>query len=167
MKSLTVSHAVTIFLLTIKGVLHLTQRVFVMGQENVFKTDFQVRFRDLDALSHVNNAVFFTYFEEGRKRFFDQHYNLDTRFDFPFILAHIRCDYLKPVTINIPITLCLWVGRIKHKSFEFEYRLVNQKDTDILYAMGQSVQVCFDYNLQQSMIMPKNLKKVLARYQKQ
>lgn len=136
-----------------------------MGQENVFKTDIRVRFRDLDALSHVNNAVFFTYFEEGRTRFFEQHFDLKTPFSFPFILAHIRCDYLKPITINTRVTLSLWVGQIKHKSFEFEYRVVDRKDTDRLYATGQSVQVCFDYKLQQSTVIPETLKKVLRRYQ--
>ena len=42
-----------------------------MIKNSMFKLDIDVRFRDLDALSHVNNAVYFTYFEEGRKCFFD------------------------------------------------------------------------------------------------
>ncbi len=35
----------------------------------------QIRFRDLDPLAHVNNTVYFTYFEEARSYYFDQ---LDT-----------------------------------------------------------------------------------------
>src|SRR5262249_43847688 len=30
----------------------------------------QIRFRDLDPLAHVNNAVYFTYFEEARSYYF-------------------------------------------------------------------------------------------------
>ncbi len=137
-----------------------------MDQQKLFKTDIRVRFRDLDALNHVNNAVFFTYFEEGRTRFFAQHFDLKTPFGFPFILARISCDYLKPITINTRITLSLWVGQIKHKSFEFEYRLLDRTDPDRLYARGQSVQVCFDYDLQQSKVIPENLRKLLVDYQK-
>jgi len=32
----------------------------------------QVRFRDLDPLAHVNNSVYFIYFEEARSHYFDQ-----------------------------------------------------------------------------------------------
>jgi|SRR5947208_14273112 len=31
----------------------------------------QIRFRDLDPLAHVNNTVYFTYFEEARSFYFD------------------------------------------------------------------------------------------------
>jgi acyl-CoA thioesterase FadM len=39
--------------------------------ENLEKisTHIEVRFRDIDSMGHVNNAVFLTYFEEGRKVF--------------------------------------------------------------------------------------------------
>ena len=40
-----------------------------MNSGKIFSTNIDVRFSDLDALGHVNNAVFFTYFEEGRKIF--------------------------------------------------------------------------------------------------
>src|SRR5207253_11431783 len=32
----------------------------------------QIRFRDLDPLAHVNNTVYFTYFEEARSYYFDK-----------------------------------------------------------------------------------------------
>ncbi|HLZ63691.1 MAG TPA: thioesterase family protein [Ktedonosporobacter sp.] len=32
----------------------------------------QIRFRDLDPLAHVNNTVYFTYFEEARSHYFNQ-----------------------------------------------------------------------------------------------
>jgi len=36
----------------------------------VFSADIELRFRDMDAMGHVNNAVYFTYFETGRFQFF-------------------------------------------------------------------------------------------------
>jgi acyl-CoA thioester hydrolase len=36
----------------------------------VFERSVDVRWRDVDALGHVNNAVFLTYLEEGRDAFF-------------------------------------------------------------------------------------------------
>ena len=41
-----------------------------MAEEHeVFSLEIDVRFRDIDAMGHVNNAVFFTYFENGRLEF--------------------------------------------------------------------------------------------------
>jgi acyl-CoA thioester hydrolase len=39
---------------------------------SVFEHQVAVRWRDTDALGHVNHAVFLTYFEEGRDAFFTQ-----------------------------------------------------------------------------------------------
>ena len=41
-----------------------------MAACEVFSTDIDLRFRDVDAMGHVNNAVYFTYFEYGRFKFF-------------------------------------------------------------------------------------------------
>ena len=38
----------------------------------IFEHPVDVRWRDVDALGHVNHAVFLTYFEEGRDAFFKQ-----------------------------------------------------------------------------------------------
>ena len=38
----------------------------------MFKHQVDVRWRDVDALGHVNHAVFLTYLEEGRDAFFAQ-----------------------------------------------------------------------------------------------
>ena len=38
----------------------------------VFELSVKVRWRDVDALGHVNHAVFLTYLEEGRDAFFIQ-----------------------------------------------------------------------------------------------
>ena len=72
-----------------------------------YSVDICVRFRDIDSMGHVNNAVFFTFFEEGRKAFLNKILNISNPDDYNFILAHIDCDFLKPVKINDQITLQL------------------------------------------------------------
>ena len=88
---------------------------------NVFKIQIHVRFRDIDGMGHVNNAVFFTYFEEGRKAFFQK---ISTGSDlaiFPFILAHIGCDFLSPIKLDTLLSLEMWVKEIGNKSFGLGY----------------------------------------------
>lgn len=132
----------------------------------LFTTPLTVRFRDLDAMGHVNNAIFFTYFEEGRKAFFSKILPVSNQSLFPFILAHSRCDYLQPIALDTPLLLQLWVKKMSRKRFDLGYQLVNTSDQSLVYARGESVQVCFDYARNQSILMPVELRQQLAAYQR-
>jgi len=136
-----------------------------MDTHQMFTMDLNVRFRDLDAMGHVNNAVFFTYFEEGRKAFFQKHFEKNWVFDFPFILAHAACDYKKPITLNDDIRLAMWVGDIGNKRFDFIYHIMGRQDTTLVYALGKSTQVSFDYQKQKSIVIPKHIIELLVPYQ--
>lgn len=61
--------------------------------------NIDIRFRDLDPLNHVNNAVFNTYFEEARIRFIQSVPELKQSMGsgFSFVLAHLDLKYIKPV----------------------------------------------------------------------
>jgi acyl-CoA thioester hydrolase len=135
-----------------------------MQSNKIFSTDIEVRFRDLDAMGHVNNAVFFTYFEEGRKNFSKKIFKVSDLSDFTFIMAHISCDYLKPIKFNGNITLKMWVKHIGNKSFSFGYKLIDSKDESTVYATGESVQVCYDYTADTPMVVTSKTREALAQY---
>jgi acyl-CoA thioester hydrolase len=132
---------------------------------SVFTTQIDIRFRDLDAMGHVNNAVFFTYFEEGRKRFFFDLFKVSDPSAFQFIMAHISCDYLRPINLSSDLVLQMWVKDIGKKSFNLGYKLVDASDKDMVYAKGESVQVCYDYTQSRSMEVPEELRQKLKEYQ--
>ncbi len=132
---------------------------------NSFKIPIHVRFRDIDGMGHVNNAVFFTYFAEGRLALL-QRLSLDSDFSaFSFILAHISCDYLRPITLDTQLSLEIWVKEIGIKSFGLGYRLADVPDASITYATGESVQVCFDYEDNKPVAVSASLKRKLIEYQ--
>lgn len=136
-----------------------------MNPNKIFSISIEVRFRDLDAIGHVNNAVFFTYFEQGRNAFFYDAFQVSNPFDLPFILAHISCDYLKPVKYDSKVTLQMKVGKIGSKSFEFIYKLVDAGDESIVYARGESVQVTFDHKDNKTVEVSEDLREKLSEYQ--
>jgi acyl-CoA thioester hydrolase len=138
-----------------------------MRSGKIFSTNIDVRFRDFDALGHVNNVVFLTYFEEGRKKFSEKYFKISDPSDFSFIMAHIRCNYIKPVLFVDKVTLHMWVKDIGTKSFAFEYKLVHHADESVVYATGESVQVCYDYKKNQSMAVSDEIKEKLTPYLKQ
>jgi len=137
-----------------------------MHSDKPFSTNIEVRFSDIDALGHVNNAVFFTYFEEGRKHFSKKVFGVVDISDFKFIMAHIQCDFIRPIQFNDHVILQMWVKDIGTKSFSFEYRLVDPSDETRVYAAGESIQVCYDYEKNKSIEVPAKMRERLTRYLK-
>lgn len=128
-----------------------------------FSMDMHVRFRDLDAMGHVNNAVFFTYFEQVRIRFFEDVFNILDPFDNIVILASIRCNFLKPITLEKKLTVQMGVTAIGRKSFTLSYQVVDRLDNTV-YATGESVQVWYDYAAGQTMEISDDQRDKLAPY---
>ncbi len=128
-------------------------------------TNLTVRFSDIDAMGHVNNAVFFTYFEEGRKEFLYSLFNIINPEDYSFILAHLDCDFIKPVTLSDTIVLHTWIGEISNKRFDFKYRIVNRQKEGVVYAEGHSVQVFYDYTEQSTVPIPDSFREKIMVYQ--
>ena len=116
-------------------------------------------------MGHVNNSVFFTYFAEGRLAFFQKISNSTDFSTFSFILAHISCDYLEPVTLNTQLLIEIWVKGIGSKSFGLAYKLVDSSDKSTIYAKGESVQVFYDYGENKPVAVSAALKQKLIEYQ--
>ena len=134
------------------------------GQKKIFTADIEVRFRDLDAMGHVNNSVYFTYFEHGRILFSRHIFNMYEPADFTFIMAHISCDFLKPVKLSDRVILQMGVKNIGTKSFDYGYKLVDRSNESVVYATGESVQVCYDYKTAKSILVPEDMRTKLSGY---
>jgi acyl-CoA thioester hydrolase len=120
-----------------------------------FSCPIKVRYADLDAQGHVNNAAYFSYMEQGRVEYMqalgvwregDDFLSLGT------IVAEATCTYKKPILLGQTVQVWVRIARIGNKSYDFEYRLmVNGEEV----ATGRSVQVAFDYRTQQSVRVPE------------
>ncbi|MES2155126.1 MAG: acyl-CoA thioesterase [bacterium] len=114
-----------------------------------FSCTVDVRFNDVDGMGHVNNALFLTYLEHCRMRFFTEIAGSTSERDFPFILAHAALDYKNPMKMNAQPQVKMWTSRIGGKSWDFDYEIKDKK-TSIIYATGKTVQVAYDYKLEKS-----------------
>ena len=109
----------------------------------------EVRFNDIDGMGHVNNALFLTYLEHCRMRFFTEEAGSKSERDFPFILAHAAIDYRSPLKIGHSPVVKMWTSRIGGKSWDFDYEIKDKK-TGVVYATAKTVQVAYDYKLEKS-----------------
>jgi acyl-CoA thioester hydrolase len=131
---------------------------------NPVRVPIQIRWRDLDALAHVNNAVFISYFEYARLTYvldlmgpgaaIDSETLLPV--DFQFILAEVSCQYRSPVTLKDKPVVEIWVSKVGRKSFVFEYRMTDER-TGRLLAEGCSTQVWYDYRTGTSKLLPEEV----------
>jgi acyl-CoA thioester hydrolase len=114
-----------------------------------------VRFRDVDSMGHVNNAVFLTYIEEARIAYL-----------LPFgaevtnmILARVEIDFRAPLRIGDEIEIGVRPVGVGTKSFELEYEV---RSADAVAAEAKTVIVSFDYESGRSVEVPQAWREALA-----
>jgi acyl-CoA thioester hydrolase len=109
------------------------------------RTTLQVRFRDIDAFGHVNNAVFFSYVEQARIRYLLDVLESETSFDrMPLILARVELDYRSPIFFGEEVAVETRIDRIGRSSFGMSHRMVAGSERRLVGDV-QSVLVTYDY----------------------
>jgi len=108
-------------------------------------TELRVRFRDLDALNHVNNAVFNTYFEEARVQFIEDipEFKSSVQSGFSFVLVHLELDYVKPILFKDTILIGSAVEEFGNSSIE-GFQAIYSKNSKELKAVAKTTGVWFD-----------------------
>lgn len=128
----------------------------------MFKTRMTVRMSDCDGMRHVNNAVYYTYFEEGMReiaRLFTPDLDLN---DFHVIMASSHCDFLRQTTYRDQITVYSWIGAIAHSSFNVEHAVADEKRR--WHARGRITLVQFDYRQEKAVPLSENMKRILLQH---
>ncbi len=122
-----------------------------------FQYPIAIRFRDLDALQHVNNAVIVTYLETARFAWAQGYLQGEDFTSDGFVIARIEVDYKKPILLNHNVHIELNVSRIGTKSFNLIYRVFDLSSGETL-ATAMTVQVLMDFEKFKSKpISPKAL----------
>jgi acyl-CoA thioester hydrolase len=119
----------------------------------------RVRFRDVDAMGHVNNAVFATFVEQARIEFLRSRGLLDGPLYMGMILARIELDFVAPGSPEGEIEIGVRPARSGTKSFVLEYEL-EQDGRPI--ARATTVLVAYDYEREQSVPLPDDWRELLA-----
>ena len=126
-----------------------------------FSSKVNIRFVDIDALGHVNNAVFLNFFEEGRIAWFNK--LVGKNWDWKkhgAILARNEIDYLQPLLFNDQATIEVKCDNVGNKSISLSYTI--HKNGNDIVAKGRSVLVCYDYEKDESVPVYSTWKKKLG-----
>jgi acyl-CoA thioester hydrolase len=120
-----------------------------------------VRFRDCDAMGHVNHAVYFTYFEQGRLTFWRELTGTPSPHT-RVIIARAECDYRAPAHFGDELEVRVNVGDIGQSSFTLIYEIVHS-GSNRLVARGSTVMVSYDYEKGVSVPLPPATRDLLQR----
>ena len=124
----------------------------------------EVRFRDCDALGHVNNAVYLTYLEQARFNHWRSLWGFGTPQLPPgmpgVILARVECDYKRPATYGETLEVRLTVAEIGRSSFRYDYEIVDGEGRTVV--MAKTVQVMYDYTAGTPVPIPDDIRALLA-----
>ncbi|HYK76457.1 MAG TPA: thioesterase family protein [Daejeonella sp.] len=130
-----------------------------------YKTIIPIRFADIDAFGHVNNAAYLTYFEIARTAYWKNviQWNWELM---GIILGKAEINYLKPIHLDDKIFAYVRTSRIGNSSFDLDYALTKEKNgTEILCSTGNTVCITFDYRLNQNAPIPKNYRQRMQEFE--
>jgi acyl-CoA thioester hydrolase len=119
----------------------------------------RVRFRDLDPMGHVNNAVFLTYIESARVAFLHHLGAATSLEDMSIIVARIEIDFRAPVRFGDQVDISVRASRFGGKSFDLDHEV---RVGDTVVAEAKSVLVAYDYGKGEAVELPNDWREKLA-----
>ncbi len=123
----------------------------------VFSLGIPVRWRDLDAFNHVNNASYLGYIEEARVQWFKSLSEDWASQTTAPILAAINVNYRRPITWPEALRIELLAERVGTKSVTLGHRILSASEPEILYADGNTVLVWVN-GQGQSVVLPDGVR---------
>jgi acyl-CoA thioester hydrolase len=126
--------------------------------------DIPVAWGEMDALRHVNNIVYFRYFESARIAYFEKlrFWEFMNQTGVGPILASIQCKFKIPLTYPDTVSVGTRIPSMEQDRFVMEYRAVSHKSQAIA-AEGEGVVVSYNYRESKKTPLPEEMKqRILA-----
>jgi len=126
----------------------------------LFETEFPVRWGDMDSMGHVNNVMYFRYFEQARLDWYEQ-LGLDnlTPERIKFVIVDNHAEYLKPVVYPMHVKVQMFGHSPGKSSFISSYELTV---SDVIYTRGSAKVVWIDTVAQKSVPLPDDVRALVS-----
>lgn len=125
-----------------------------------FTTAVDVRFSDLDPDGHVNNAVYATFLEEGRARYYETVLGLPLP-EADTVISHLEIDYRAPIGVADNVSVTVDVPQLGSSSIPMEYEIVAD---ETVVAAAETVQVVWDEATRTSRPIPEEWRTAIEAF---
>jgi acyl-CoA thioester hydrolase len=126
-----------------------------------FTVDVPVRYRDLDTLKHVNNAVYATYLEEARVAYLEAVLDIGVD-EYDFVLANLELSFERPVTMDDALTVAVETTTVGETSVTLEYDLRVEDGT---VATGETTLVFVDPEEKRPAPIPDDVRRRILEHE--
>jgi acyl-CoA thioester hydrolase len=122
-----------------------------------------VAWGDMDAYQHVNNVVYFRYFENARLEYFRRlgWFEFEKETGISPILASTQCRFRRALTYPDTIRIGARAVAVDADRFTIDYRLVSER-LGTIAADGQVVVVTYHHGRGEKVPMPDELRRRIA-----
>lgn len=125
----------------------------------------QMRFNDIDMLGHLNNSVYFSYFDIGKADYFNTIRGTKNHWGkLDIVIANVNCDFIAPTYYTESIAVKTQVTHFHNKSFHVLQALMNET-TGQIKALCRSVMVGFDPATGTSAPLSQEWKDAITNYE--
>jgi len=124
----------------------------------------QVRWVDVDAFRHINNAVYLSYLELARVQYFLSALGRPRIDDLNFIIAEINIKYRAPATLGDALAVGIRADELKRQSFRFFYEIW-ETQRQRLVAEAWSAQVAYDYGALKPVPIPSSMRRAMEEFE--
>lgn len=108
------------------------------------RTPIQIRFSDVDVIGHVNNVIFFTYYDTGKAYFMTQLLGRKISWtEVDTVVANVDCAFIAPIFWGEQIEVLTTCVGIHDKSFRLLQMLRNAESGEVK-SLCETVMVSFD-----------------------
>ena len=126
--------------------------------------EIPVAWGEMDSLRHINNVMYFRYFESARIAYFEKLgvWEYMNQTGIGPILASIQCKFKIPLTYPDTLSVGTRISRIEEDRFVMEYYAMSHK-SQTTAAEGEGVIVSYNYHENKKTPLPKEMKqRILA-----
>ena len=128
-------------------------------------TPLQLRFNDVDVLGHVNNTVYFSFYDTGKAYYFTEvrgkrmnWQNVDT------VIANVNCAYISPIVFGNEVAVCTRCEAIHEKSFRLMQMLYDPATGEVK-SVCETVMVAYDPETKKAVPLSHDWRRSLCDYE--
>lgn len=125
----------------------------------------QLRFNDVDVLGHVNNTVYFSFYDTGKAHYFTE--VMGRKMDWKHVdtvIANVNCSYIAPIYYGEKIEVLTTCVSISHKSFRL-LQMLRETQTGEIKSFCETVMVCYDPSTGQTTAVSDDWRKKLTEFE--
>lgn len=124
----------------------------------------QLRFNDVDKFGHVNNTVYFSFYDLGKTEYFASVCpHIDWSKD-GIVVVHIEADFLAQIYASDQVAVQTAVTEVGTKSFKLMQRVIDTRTQEVK-CVCTSVMVAFDLIKHESKPMEESWVEAICRYE--